>query len=227
MPFADYITVEEAAEALSVVFDLGQRKWDLIGWVEEAKEYYEKTHSGGAIFNEEGALLYILVRALCPRHIVELGTFTGKSTNFIVRGFAATGRKFSDASITTVERNKNLAFRESLKADRNAGRIKLLHLNAIDYMEKLQGPIDFVFEDTDHTLPTTKRLALSAKRVLSSGGILVSHDARLLPTKYPNTPRALGGKPIQDAYRQAGLFEETLFLTVASRKPGLAIWRKP
>lgn len=229
MSFMDYVTVIDAAEDINFRFALGQRKQDLVIWAEEAKVFYEEPHSGGAVFNEEGALLYILVRVLRPRYIVELGTFTGKSTNFLVRGFAATGREFSGGAIVTVERNKNLVLRKSLKEDQAAGRIRLLHLNAVEYMkmlqESIQGPIDFVFEDVDHTLSTTKQLVLSAKWVLSSGGFLVSHDARF-PTKHPNTSRAWGGGPIQEAYRQAGIFDETLFLTIDGIKTGLAVWRK-
>lgn len=64
----------------------------------ESEQYhgYPK-EPGGSIFTSEGRSIYMLIRLLKPKKIVEIGNFLGKSSNFILKAVEMNG--FGDVTL--------------------------------------------------------------------------------------------------------------------------------
>lgn len=127
------------------------------------------------ISREGGELLYILVRAKCPKVIVEFGTSYGISTLYLAAAVAdnATGH------VVTTELNgaKVLAARANLEEARLADRVTILLGDARETLKDIPGPIDFVLLDgwKDLCLPLLRSLASR----LAIGALIVADDIKL------------------------------------------------
>lgn len=123
---------------------------------------------GGSIWKEEGRILYALVRALAPQHILECGTASGCSTTHMLSALKAncSGKLVS----VTLEGQGELV----PKALRRRWTLNT-GLAAQQYLDEQGGAFDFVFEDTDHTVPTTVAI-LSRLKAMPSVQTVVSHD---------------------------------------------------
>lgn len=186
---------------------------DLNQFADEAWNLFDVPHQAGSIYREEGIILYSLVRFLQPKLVLELGTFEGAGTNWLLEGIKTNecGRA------VTVDRRSDKRFACLLsEEDRRSEKLAVMQGDALEYFEGVH-QINFVFEDLDHTTPTTERAVVLAKKKLTVGGFLVSHDAALVP-KF--------GAQVCKAYENQGILDETLVLKVASAPTGLAIWRK-
>lgn len=93
----------------------------------------------------QGQFLQMLVHALRPRLVVEVGTFSGYAALAMAEVLPPEGR------IVTCEidaRHAEFA-RRHIAASPHAGRITVAEGPAADTLRKLDGPFDFVFIDAD------------------------------------------------------------------------------
>lgn len=93
----------------------------------------------------EGRFLELLVFALRPQLVVEIGTFSGYSSLSMAAGLPPGGRILTceiDATTAAVARRH-------IDGSPHAGRIEVLVGPAIDTLAGLAGPFDFVFIDAD------------------------------------------------------------------------------
>lgn len=96
---------------------------------------------------ETGRLLATLVAALAPRRVVEVGTAIGYSTLHMARELPSGGR------IVTLERDpaRIAQARGFWERAGMAGRIELVEGDALQSLERLDGPFDLVFLDASKT----------------------------------------------------------------------------
>ncbi|MGQ9689654.1 MAG: O-methyltransferase [Desulfobaccales bacterium] len=118
-----------------------------------------------------GELLFILVRALQARQILELGTATGYSAIYLARACEPFGGR-----VTTLEADPAMAVRARTNCAR-AGlqeQVEVLVGDAIALMEKMAGPFDLIFMDIDKEgyLPALSH----CRRLLRVGGLLVTDN---------------------------------------------------
>ena len=94
-----------------------------------------------------GRLLEFLVFALEARSVLEIGTFSGYSALAMAEGLPPDGR------IVTLELDAAHAevARRAIAASPHAGRIEVVLGPALESLEQLSGPFDFVFIDADKT----------------------------------------------------------------------------
>jgi len=95
----------------------------------------------------EGRFLEILVYALRPMWVLEIGTFSGYSSISMAAGLPPGGR------VTTCELNPVhvAAARAHIARSPFADRIEVIEGAALDSIDALGGPFDFVFIDADKT----------------------------------------------------------------------------
>jgi caffeoyl-CoA O-methyltransferase len=93
----------------------------------------------------EGRLLEMLVFASGARRVLEFGTYSGYSALSMARGLPA------DGSIVTLEISDEHAdfARRHIAESPYADRIEVLVGPALENVERLDGPFDFVFIDAD------------------------------------------------------------------------------
>jgi caffeoyl-CoA O-methyltransferase len=110
-------------------------------------EAYSREHDGVyAIPREEGVFLNMLVRLMRARRIVELGTSSGYSTIWLATAAAAQG-----GGVDTVEydpKKVKLATENFRRAELDK-IIHVHHSDAVRFLEALEGPVEFVFMDTE------------------------------------------------------------------------------
>ncbi|MEL7530749.1 MAG: O-methyltransferase [Bacteroidota bacterium] len=93
----------------------------------------------------QGRFLSLLSRMLRPKHILEIGTFTGYGTLCMSEGLAAGGK------ITTLDRNPEREFVYK-KYWQEAGiwdKVDFQCGPALDLLPELTGPFDLIFIDAD------------------------------------------------------------------------------
>jgi caffeoyl-CoA O-methyltransferase len=93
----------------------------------------------------EGRFLEMLVHAVQPERVLEIGTFTGYSSIAMAAALPPGGR------IVTCEVDEEHAAvaRRHIEASGNAGRIELRVGPALETIGQLEGPFGFVFVDAD------------------------------------------------------------------------------
>lgn len=97
-----------------------------------------------AIGAEAGALLDLLVRALAPKRILEIGTSNGYSTLWLAAAARDTGGKV----ITLEQIAKKQAYaRAALEKAGVAGAVEFHNGDALELLKSLPGPFDFVLLD--------------------------------------------------------------------------------
>jgi caffeoyl-CoA O-methyltransferase len=94
-----------------------------------------------------GELLAMLVHAVRPRTVLEIGTFTGYSTLAMAEAMPPDGRIIS---CEVDERNARIA-RRHIAASPYADRVEVRIGPALETVRSLPGPFDFVFIDADKT----------------------------------------------------------------------------
>lgn len=114
--------------------------------VKLAAETREKLSSPGMMVGPlEGRYLEMLVFALKPRLVLEIGTFSGYSSLSMAAGLA------SGARIITCELNPVHAemARRHIAASAYGDVIEVIEGPALETVTRLEGPFDFVFIDAD------------------------------------------------------------------------------
>jgi predicted O-methyltransferase YrrM len=122
---------------------------------------------------ETGRLLATLVAALQPRLVLEVGTAIGYSTLHMARAMEGEGR------IVTLERDpERIALARGFFARDEAGqRIDLVEGDALESLQRLDGPFDLVFVDASKgEIPRYLELAagrMSPRAVLAIDNLLM------------------------------------------------------
>ncbi len=130
----------------------------------------------------EGSFLKMLVQVANAGRVLEIGTFTGYSALLMAEGLPEHGQIF-----TLDIDPKHIAFASQFIARSPHGKkITIIEGPALDSIEKLDGPFDFVFIDADKTnysnyyravLPKVRQGGLiAADNVLWSGRVLDPKD---------------------------------------------------
>ncbi len=123
----------------------------------------------------EGALLYLLVKMAHAKRILELGTATGYSGIWLLRG---TG----DGTLTTFEVDHNRAERARANfAEAGFGkRAQVVEENAVSGLEKVDARFDVCFIDLLNAFRSediTRRAAELSLERLDPGGLLMADNA--------------------------------------------------
>ncbi|HUY63048.1 MAG TPA: O-methyltransferase [Acidimicrobiales bacterium] len=118
----------------------------------------------------EGRFLEMLVHALAPRHILEIGTFSGYSSLAMAAALGPGGR------ITTCELSPDHAevARANIAASPYAGLVEVLEGPALETIAALAGPFDFVFIDADKSNYLSYYDAVLPK--LAPGGLIAADN---------------------------------------------------
>jgi caffeoyl-CoA O-methyltransferase len=118
----------------------------------------------------EGRFLEMLVYALRPSWVLEIGTFSGYSSLSMAAGLPPGGR------ITTCELSPvhAAAARAHIARSPYADRIEVIEGPALDTVGKLSGPFDFVFIDADKTNYLAYYEAVLPK--LAPGGLIAADN---------------------------------------------------
>jgi SAM-dependent methyltransferase len=101
----------------------------------------------GSIFTSEGKSIYVLIRLLQPKRILEIGNFLGRSSNFILKAVEDNG--FGDVTLLDIE--ERLEFNKL--HNRNFNRV----IN--DSLKYLDNPLDFdlIVQDGCHEYQHVKK----------------------------------------------------------------------
>jgi predicted O-methyltransferase YrrM len=96
------------------------------------------------IGEEAGAFLNLLIKALRPKHLLELGTSNGYSTVWLAEAARAIGGK-----VTTIEalEKKQAYARAAIGKAGLESVVEFRHGDALDILKTLPGPFDFVLLD--------------------------------------------------------------------------------
>jgi caffeoyl-CoA O-methyltransferase len=136
-------------------------------------EAYSLDHLGiNAVPHEEGLFLNMLVRLTRAQRVLELGTSSGYSTIWLATAAAANG-----GTVDTVE----LDAAKVALASGNIWRagleevIRIHHTDAVAFLETLEGPVDFVFMDTEKE-DYLRHFKLVFPK-LAKGGLLAADNA--------------------------------------------------
>ncbi|MCX4474538.1 O-methyltransferase [Micromonospora sp. NBC_01655] len=118
-----------------------------------------------------GAALRLLAAAGSARAVVEIGTGTGVSGLWLLRGMR------TDGVLTTIDvevEHQRIARRIFAEAGFPAGRTRIITGRALDVLPRLaDGAYDLVFVDTDAT--SFSSCVDAALRLLRPGGVLALH----------------------------------------------------
>jgi caffeoyl-CoA O-methyltransferase len=118
----------------------------------------------------EGRFLEMLVFALQPRRVLEIGTFSGYSALSMAAALPPEGR-ITTCEISPVHAE---AARRHIAASPYAGRIEVVVGPALDTVNTLPGPFDLVFIDADKTSYLAYYEAVLPK--LAPGGMVAADN---------------------------------------------------
>ena len=111
-----------------------------------AEETRESLPSPGMLSGElEGRFLEMLVAGMGAKRVLELGTYSGYGTLSLAAGLAEGGEVIS----CELERETADFARRHIEASGLADRIELRVGPALETLEALEGPFDFIFVDAD------------------------------------------------------------------------------
>ena len=188
-----------------------------------AKMGWDNNHGGeapiGSLWPVEGIVLYTLVRALQPSHVIELGTSAGASTTHIAAALVATGKGHAVSVDNKLQLSPGFEAGQLIPPGLR-GAVKLVASDGHIFLDNAT-QADFIMEDMLHSPQSVERVWTRAIELLPPGGMIVSHDAGHF---------IIGGdvrSGIEAALRKAGLPVDALVMVITPGDCGLAVWRKP
>lgn len=164
----------------------------------------------GSLWEQEGKVLYALIRTLKPQHVAEIGSLRGCSTAHIATALSVNG----SGRVTSIDIAGGALDMYPKHLDK--------HLTAVtgDGLEWLAGQedesIDLLFEDSSHGEDMCASVAALCKTKLTPGGILIVHDAA----------HFLVGKDVQAGLTRALGNAYRVYLSDPS-DCGFAAWQRP
>lgn len=141
---------------------------------EEFKKYYEEAkyggypeEPGGSIWESEGKSIYVLIRILKPKNIIEIGNFLGRSSNHILQAVEANGS--GDVTLLDIE--------ERLEYDKLHNRnFKRILDDSLNFLATNDLSYDLYIQDGCHEYKhVTKELDLITSRT-NNDFIIWAHD---------------------------------------------------
>ena len=162
----------------------------------------------------EGVFLKVLTRSLGARRALEIGTFTGYSTLMIAEGLAGGGEVIT----CDIDRRAANIAQKYWNQSPHGKKITFKFGRALDTLETIEGPIDFVFIDADKTNYIRYWDACVPK--VRTGGIIVADNVlwsgRVLDPKEPDD-RALA------AFNEHARRDDRVDLVMLPVRDGLSI----
>lgn len=173
--------------------DERQRKWEI-----------------GSIWGVEGQFIYALIRATKPKLVVELGSFKGCSANHIAQALYENGKDTGDkGKLICVDYDPQFKPVPPFKSI-----IEIVKMDIADYLEEMPSRrVDFVFEDTFHSVETTQMAWKTATEKVKKDAFVVSHDAA----------HWIVGKDVRLGIAQ--VVENVDIYDIDPSDCGLAVWR--
>lgn len=169
-----------------------------------------------AISAEEGKVLFVLLRAIGARRVLELGTLGGYSGIWIARALAP------DGVLTTIEANPVFAqvARESFERAGVAHRVQLLEGRALEVLPRLEPGYDAVFVDADKE--PLERYYHASLRVLRQGGLLLCDNAFISGRVVDRFDHAADVEGVR-AFNRLAASDPRLAATVLAVRDGLLV----
>ena len=168
----------------------------------------------------QGRVLSMISHMLRPKHILELGTFTGYSALCLAEGLEEGGK------LVTIEHNDELEemIRRNLARSPLGERIELRIGDCILEIEKLEGPFDLVFIDADKREYCAYLEALYP--LVPIGGFILADntlwDGHIVDPAYDKDKQTLGLRAFNDHVAADERFEQVIL----PLRDGLTIIRK-
>jgi predicted O-methyltransferase YrrM len=167
----------------------------------------------------EGVLLFLLARAAGARRVLELGTATGYSGLWLIRG-AGQG-----ASLVTVEQDAQRAARARRSfADGAPGvTVEVVEEDALAVLDRLGGPFDLVFNDLLNSFSSEADVERAFRRsvdLVPVGGLLLADNA--LRQGEVADPRSQQSRNVA-AYNRLAAVDARLESVVVPIRDGLSI----
>lgn len=156
----------------------------------------------------QGQLLYLLVKMLNPKRILEIGTFTGYSAICMAKGMPEGGL------LHTIEINDELCplIESFIHKSGNNGRIQLHQGSAIDIVPTLNETFDLVFMDGDKREYPAYYPLIMAK--LRPGGVILADnvlwDGKVIQALDPNDRYTKGILEFNDMVRDDQRVEKVI-----------------
>jgi predicted O-methyltransferase YrrM len=167
----------------------------------------------------EGMLLFLLTRAMGARRLLELGTATGYSGLWLIRG---AGPK---ASLVTIELDRHRAARarRSFADGAPEAVVEVLEEDALGALDRLQGPFDLVFNDLLNSFSSEADVERAFRRsvdLVRVGGMLLADNA--LRQGEVADPRSQPSRNVA-AYNRLAAADRRLEAVVVPIRDGLSI----
>lgn len=168
----------------------------------------------------QGRVLSMISHMLRPKHILELGTFTGYSALCLAEGLEEGGK------LVTIEHNDELEemIRRNFARSPLGERIELRIGDCILEIEKLEGPFELVFIDADKREYCAYLEALYP--LVPIGGFILADntlwDGHIVDPAYDKDKQTLGLRAFNDHVAADERFEQVIL----PLRDGLTIIRK-
>lgn len=174
---------------------------------------------GGSVFENEGKLIFAIVRAFYYKTVIEIGLGDGCSASHI----ASALKSAYDDQIAVGFKPKHKGHLTSIDRG-NSGRlipddlrpwITIIPGDGEEWLrEQKDETVDLIFEDADHSERLSYEIGMLAKSKLRPGGLLIAHDISHEGV----------GEDVAAGYTRAGL--DYLTLLIEPSDCGLMLWRK-
>lgn len=163
----------------------------------------------GSLWGVEGQVLYALVRALKPVHIVEFGSWVGCSARHMASALKANG----GGVLTCVDPYPG---RVEIDTDLRP-YVEVIGATAQTWLPEHElGDVGFLFEDTYHDTETIDLIWTAARDAAAPGAVVISHDAH----------HATSRREVEAGMTRA-VGEAWHSYLIEPSDCGLGIWRKP
>lgn len=168
----------------------------------------------------QGRVLSMLSQMICPKRILELGTFTGYSALCLAEGL------HEDGELITIEHNDELedTIRKNLALSPLGEKIQLVIGDAKEELKRLNGEFDLVFIDADKR-EYCAYLDLVLPLVRNGGWILADNtlwDGHIIDPAYDKDKQTLGLRAFNDKVAQ----DERLEKVILPLRDGLTVIRR-
>jgi len=153
-----------------------------------------KTHPHGHMLsgNLQGSFLEMISKLICPRYILEIGTFLGFSALCLAKGLQSKGE------LHTLENDESSAAiaLENFKNSKTGKKIILHTGNALELINQIDRPWDLVFLDADKTGYMDYYELLVPK--LKSGSLILADNVLFHGQVLEKTIKGKSARAIQD-----------------------------
>lgn len=162
--------------------------------------------SVGSLWEVEGKILYALIRAIRPAHVIEVGSFHGCSTTHICEALL----KNEKGKLTCVDITRH--FKPPPRYKRILRQVKI---DLFKFEFPKSPKVDFLFEDAVHSPEQVTAVWGQFKLKAKKGAAILSHDSE----------HKLVGSNVRGAV--GSIAPDFQSILVEPSDCGLAYWRKP